>query len=116
MPQAVLALAGEAVTPRTAVAVAATYVVGFRAAHGVAALGPLDDDNTMTGEAQDADVSALATYAALHHDAHLVKYTLSCLLAASDDPAWASTYIAAARFLGNWWREHELRTPTPGMQ
>ena len=38
MPQAVMALAGAGVTPRTALAVAATFTLGFRAAHGTVEL------------------------------------------------------------------------------
>ncbi len=103
MPQAVMGLAGDAVTPRTALAVAGTYVVGFRAAHGLEPLGRLDDGagRAHTG---NGDASGLAAYAAVHHDAHLVKYTLAGFLAADNDPAWAGTYFAAAQFLADWWR------------
>ncbi|HEY3832559.1 MAG TPA: hypothetical protein VGO03_09725 [Acidimicrobiia bacterium] len=103
MPQAVLALAGDGVTPRTALAVAATYVVGFRAAHGLEPLGRLDDAATIDAP---TNVTDLVTFASLHDDAHVVKYTLACLLAADDDPAWAGTYLAAAHYLGEWWRSH----------
>jgi len=51
--------AGEGVEARTALAIAATYVVGFRAAHGLESLGALtdeaDDDTSV-----DTDVTALA--------------------------------------------------------
>jgi hypothetical protein len=103
MPQAVLGLAGDCVETRTAIAIAATYVVGFRTAHGLNPLGPLGDAD---GERGETDVRELAAYASLHDDAHLVKYTLACLLAAETDPAWANTYLAAAQYLADWWREH----------
>ncbi len=111
MPQAVMALAGRGVEPRTAVAVAATFVVGFRAAHGVQPLGSLDDDATgdavpaaIGGRREVPKVEELAGFAALHDDAHLVKYTLACIHAADDDPAWGPVYLHAAAFLADWWR------------
>jgi hypothetical protein len=111
MPQGVLSLADDGVPARSAVAVAATFVAGFRAAHGKQPLGSLDDD--APGEAPDApdapDVTELATFAALHRDAHLVKYTLACLHAAATDPAWRSTYLRAAAYLADWWRAHPAR-------
>jgi len=107
MPQAVLSLAGDGVDPRTAMAVAATYVVGFRAAHGMVELGSLADaDGTPAGGAGTPDLTDLATFAALHHDAHLVKYTLACIHAAEADPAWAGTYLEAAAHLADWWWQH----------
>jgi hypothetical protein len=108
MPQAVLALAGDGVGSRTALAVAATYVIGFRAAHGLEQLGPLGDadGHTTSDHTGELDVTAIATYAALHDDAHLVKYTMACLLAADGDPAWAPTYLSAAQYLCDWWRAH----------
>ena len=45
-----------------------------------------------------------STRAALHHDAHLVKYTLACLDAAGADPDAARLFLAAAAFLSAWWR------------
>jgi hypothetical protein len=100
MPQAVMSLAGDGVEVRTAVAVAATFLAGFRAAHSLTPLGSLEP-----GFAGDADsVAELASYASAHHDAHLVKYTLACLHAASDDPAWRNEYLAAAGYLADWWR------------
>jgi hypothetical protein len=100
MPQAVMSLAGDGVEVRTAVAVAATFLAGFRAAHGLTPLGSLEH-----GFASDAPgVGDLASYAAQHHDAHLVKYTLACVHAASDDPSWRNEYLAAAGYLADWWR------------
>lgn len=100
MPQGVMALAGSAVPARTAVAVAGTYVLGFRAAHGTVDL----PDVLAAGEWPATTVEELATAAALHEDAHLVKYTLACIHAAADDPAFAPLYLSAADHLVRWWR------------
>jgi hypothetical protein len=125
MPQGVTALAG-AVDPTVAVAVAATHVVGFRSAMGT---GPLDlgwepqapalgDLVAAIETGREAAVSTawhappgafggfvadLATNAAGHHDAHLVKYTLACLDAATSDPDNRRLYLAAAASLAAWW-------------
>ena len=45
----------------------------------------------------------LATVAATHHDAHLVKYTLACLDAAEADPSARRLHLAAAATLAGWW-------------
>jgi hypothetical protein len=126
MPQAVLGLAGCGASPRTAVAVAATHVVGFRAALGSRSLEgrfepprPGTDDlaeaigtgrdlaAAVAWHAPEQDlpgvVTELATRASLHHDAHLVKYTLACLDAAADDPDQRRLYLAAAASLSAWW-------------
>ena len=100
MPYAVMDLAGTGVPARTALAVAATYVAGFRAAHSQVALqrpvGP-------TG-APLPDPADLATSASLHDDAHLVKYTMTCLQAAADDVEMRALYLHAAQYLADWWR------------
>jgi hypothetical protein len=128
MPQATLSLASRCRRPRTAVAVAATYVVGFRAAMATEAL-TMDLDESDPGipvdaalrdapdraaaaawhaprSAIDATVAALATRAALHHDAHLAKYTLACFDAAGWDRANLRLYLAAATSLHAWWVQH----------
>ena len=128
MPQAVIALAGHGSEPRTAIAVAATYVVGFRAALGQRTLdtayeparpattdlaeaitsGQADAASTVwhADEARlDDIVTDLATLAALHHDAHLVKYTLACFDAAAADPSHRRLYLAAAASLSAWWAQ-----------
>ena len=126
MPQAVIALAGRGRASRTAVAVAATHVVGFRAALGqrtlhadfkpertsttdvaeAIALGP-DHAAAAVWFAPERDTSGivaeLATRAALHHDAHLAKYTLACFDAASADRTRRRLYLAAAASLSSWW-------------
>ena len=126
MPQAVIALAGHGSEPRTAIAVAATHVVGFRAALGERSLnagyhpappattdvaeaiasGQADAAATVwhaPDDALDDIVTDLATRAALHDDAHLVKYTLACFDAAANDPAHHRLYLAAATALHEWW-------------
>jgi len=126
MPQAVIALAGRGTPARTAVAVAATHVVGFRAALGhnelQADYEPEHVDAMEIGEAIDtgreqaasvawhaggddidAIVTELATRASLHHDAHLAKYTQACFDAADADPERRRLYLAAAASLSSWW-------------
>lgn len=100
MPQGVMAMAGAGVPPRTALAVAATFLVGFRAAHGTMPVPAVID----AGDPPQVSVAELATAAALHEDAHLVKYTLACLHAAEDDPSHRALYLRAAAHLVDWWR------------
>jgi hypothetical protein len=99
MPQAVMSLAGAGVTPRTALAVAGTFTLGFRAAHGTVSL----PEAMQPGAGAEATVAELALAASLHRDAHLVKFTLACLHAASDDPSFAALYLRAAERLVQWW-------------
>jgi hypothetical protein len=129
MPQAVMGLAGTAVAPRTAVAVAGTFVAGFRAGLGATQLDPAWrpapptthelDDAIAAGpteaaatvwhapdDALAAMTTELVTRAAVHHDAHLVKYTHACLDAAVDDPASRRLFLAAAASLSGWWAQH----------
>ncbi len=101
MPQGVMAMAGAGVPPRTALAVAATFVVGFRAAHGTVPVPAVIDAD----DPPQVSVADLATAAALHEDAHLVKYTLACLHAAADDPSHRALYLRAAAHLVDWWRD-----------
>ena len=100
MPQGVMALAGAGVPPRTALAVAATFLLGFRAAYGVVPIPAVIE----AGAEPAASVADLATAASLHEDAHLVKYTLACLHAAADDPSHRALYLRAAAHLVDWWR------------
>lgn len=126
MPQATLGIARACAEPRHAVAVAATYVLAFRSIHGRVALDPAWQPNEPTstnvlaalGSSPEGAAAAvwhaapserasiiarLATRAAAHHDAHLVKYTLACFDAAHVDPAAERLYLAAAAYLGAWW-------------
>ena len=126
MPQAVLGLArAGAADAERAIAVAATFVLGFRATQGTvevdptwsprAAGEPLDALDGTPAEAaagawhatngeRAAVVARLASRAAAHEDAHLVKYTLACFDAARDDPGASRLYLAAAAHLSAWWR------------
>ena len=128
MPQAVIALAGRGTPPRVAVAVAATHVVGFRSALGrrplIAGYEPERVDTADLGDALaagretaaafvwhapdqavDAIITELATRAALHHDAHLAKYTLACFDAAEAEPDHRRLYLAAAASLSALWAQ-----------
>jgi hypothetical protein len=129
MPQAVLGVAHHCADPSVALAVAATYVAGFR----TLADAPLDrsvprDPHIGLDEAIDAGartaagaawhgalvdpagtIETLATRAAVHEDAHLVKYTLACIDAAADDRRAAPLFMAAAASLAGWW----AHTPAP---
>jgi hypothetical protein len=126
MPQAVLGIAGVCRDATRAIAVAATHVVGFRAALAVRPLvaeyrpappavgwpEALDAGPAVAAaaawQAADADwagvVTEVASQAAVHHDAHLVKYTLACIDAAAGDPGARRLYVAAAASLVGWWR------------
>jgi hypothetical protein len=124
MAQAALAVAPRTADPQRAVAVAATYVLGFRATLSNTTIDldwqpPKRSADEAFGDAHPDDVVArawhtaradrweceLATYAATHHDAHLAKYVLACLHAAHDDPGAAPLYRAAAARLAVWWRD-----------
>lgn len=132
MPQAVLAVgaAGAAPAP-TAIAVAATHVVGFRTALSngpiaaswspapprtrnldeALAAGPEEAAAWAWADAQQGGagtlVPRLAAKASEHPDAHLVKYTLACVDAARADPAATHLYLAAAASLRGWWTQHD---------
>lgn len=99
MPQAVMSLAGSGVTPRTALAVAGTFALGFRLAHGTVEL-----PSAIRPTASAAQWSEVTTAAALHEDAHLAKFTLACIHAAGADPEFEGLYLAAAAYLVEWWR------------
>jgi hypothetical protein len=105
MPQAVLMLAGRGVSGRTALAVASTFALGFRLAHGRTRLP--ERIEPVSARVSAAEVAAAA---ALHRDAHLVKYTLACLHAAADDPEFAGLHINAAARLVEWWRVEDARS------
>jgi hypothetical protein len=106
LPQAVLGIAASHHDPRAALAVAATYVVGFRAAFATDELDVgFDEPPPELGAASVASdvVTDLATRAATHTDAHFVKYTLACIDAAHFDPSRAGLYLAAASRLATYW-------------
>jgi hypothetical protein len=128
LPQAALGVAAACGDPSAALAVAATYVVGFRAAvaqHDLPTRFEPDDPGITLDDALEEQpavaaaavwhapersigelVTRLATNAATHRDAHLVKYTLACFDAAASDRDWARLYLAAAAELAGYWAEH----------
>ncbi len=136
LPQAVLGVARDCRDPGAALAVAATYVVAFRA---TMARRPLDTTAPAAEsrgtllealEREPADAAAtvwhaptaavpeltteLATRASVQGDAHLVKYTLACLDAADADRAEARLYLAAAASLHTYWARRAEPEDPPG--
>jgi hypothetical protein len=125
LPQSVLGIIAWLSDPTVATAIAATYVVAFRAAQSCRAIDvgrPPDRTSVRPTDAIDADpataasavyhasdedldvvVPVMAARAASHEDAHLAKYTLACLDAAATDPSGRRSYVAAAAYLGAWW-------------
>lgn len=135
LPQAVLGVAGVLPDPSVAVAIAATYVVGFRSALAVRPLEPAVPADprmplvealaagppTAAGAAWHAPPptrglvrAELATQASIRRDAHLVKYTLACFDAAAADPDHEPLFLAAAASLVAWWTQaSDLEDPLP---
>lgn len=145
MPQATVGIAGTGTDPGRAVAVAATWLLGFRATIGTVSLDPTWvpdaealDPATVEGLLADPDAdptpllalgpsaaaatvwhadaatrraltARLVSYAAAHEDAHLAKYALAALDAASTDPTHAHIHHAALAHLAAIWHAH----PTP---
>jgi len=100
MPQAALSLAGAGVSERTALAVAATFALGFRLAHGTVELPPV-----IGPTASVVTWPELAAEAAQHEDAHLAKFTLACIHAAAADREYEGLYLDAAAHLVQWWHD-----------
>jgi hypothetical protein len=127
LAQAAAAMATSTTDPLRALAVAATHVVGFRAALSNAPVTdryepePVDVDPLEALDASPqlaaaavhhaprAAVAAisteLASSAALHPDAHVAKYTLACFDAADADPEHGRLFLSAAAYLHGWWSE-----------
>jgi hypothetical protein len=124
MPQATLNLAPRLPEPSRAVAVAATYVCGFRGTLSTTPIDPTwepepvdpglalslatpDQAAGLLWQATTSDrprlVQELIDVAGAAEDAHLVKYTEACLTAAGDDPDAAHLFHAAMAYLGAWW-------------
>jgi hypothetical protein len=128
LPHAIFELLPWLPDPHRAAAVAATYVVGFRAAEGAHPIDPhwvpeptavplvpaLDAEPGVAAaswyhagdEAVAVALPQLIGRVAAHEDAHLVKYTLACLAAAERDPAQRALYRAATAYLVAWWAAH----------
>ena len=129
MPQAALGIAHATEDPQIAIAVAATYVLGFRATQGKATVDPdhipepikVEPNDLIaapppvaaaaawhTPSAEQPEVwRTLASHAGSHHDAHLAKYTLACLDATRGDPDHHDLYRAAATYLNAWWHQQQ---------
>ncbi|MEM7272311.1 MAG: hypothetical protein AAF547_04455 [Actinomycetota bacterium] len=105
MPQAVLAIAPEVEAGGgAALSVAATHVLGFRAALATATLDrtdpllrPVDDHDRRRRRGR------LVAEAARRHDAHIAKYLLAVQHAADRDPAAEEVYLAAGEHLLAVW-------------
>ncbi len=126
MPLAALAVAGRAADQLGMIRVAATHSLGFRSTMGKVRLDldwrpeRIASAKLHDGSPSEAAAAAyhwpaddrgrlrsiLATRAATHEDAHLVKYTLACFDAAGADPEEAALHLAAAACLGAWWDAH----------
>jgi hypothetical protein len=113
MPQAVLVAAEHGADPDVGIAVAATYVLGFRATQGRVQIDPawVPPRDTAAGAVWSAGedevtsiVDELVSYGAVHPDAHVAKYTLACLDAAEADPEGRRLFLAAAAHLHEWWK------------
>lgn len=106
MPQAVLTLAPRLERAGVdALAVAATHVLGFRAALAVETLDRADPLIRPAGAAAPARRDRLVTEAARRHDAHIAKYVLAVLTAADADPEAGELYLAAGERLLTVWDE-----------
>ena len=126
LPQGVLGIRPWLSDAARAAAIAATYVVAFRAAEGardvdidwrpaptgVTLPDALDAEPATAASAVfhasdeelDAVVSELAARAGAHEDAHLAKYTLSCFAAGANDTSERRLYLSAAAYLSAWWK------------
>jgi hypothetical protein len=120
MPQAVLVAAEHGADPDIAIAVAATYVLGFRATQGRVRIDPSrtpprDSAAGAVWWAPDDELPAivdeLVSFGAVHPDAHVAKYTLACLDAAESDPEERRLFLAATARLHDWWKQVPQDTP-----
>lgn len=106
MPMAVLDAAGAVADPASAVRIAATYALGFRATLRKRTI----DLDAPAPEAATADRDTpwtrLIAAAAKHEDAHFAKYVLAAHDAAAAVPSLAPLCRAAAERLAAWWDEH----------
>lgn len=121
LPQAILSLEDVTSDAVRVVRIAATHSLGFRATLGSVPLhfAPYRQISNICPRPSASDAAAmvfnadaaqrrairaqLVERAAIHADAHLVKYTMACLTAADGDPQESALYLAAAAYLGAWW-------------
>lgn len=104
LPLAVLQLADLIGPP--AIWVAATHVHALRCSLAATPVVP-DQVADLARPAGDLDrrVADLALAATRRHDAHVVKYSLAVIDAASLDPDASDLYLAAGERLLEWWDE-----------
>jgi hypothetical protein len=127
LPLALLANRDVSSNPRRLCAIAATYVYAFRATMSKVVIEPdwqpdaISRDESVDDTPQTAAALAfhvadnerqalrtqLANDAAKHRDAHVAKYTVACFDAATRDPEFTRHYLAAAAYLGAWWRKRD---------
>jgi hypothetical protein len=129
LPHAIFEIMPWLTDRHRAAAIAATYVVAFRAAEGghvldtawtpeptsTTLLDALDDEPAIAAaswyHASDAAVRQflpeLIGRAAVHEDAHVAKYTLACVAAAQRDFTSRALYLAAAASLVAWWAQRQ---------
>ncbi len=102
LPQAMLRMTASTSDEAAGVAMAATYVLGFRATLGAERLEPSRDLPPPTAS-PDERRTQLATAAAQHTDAHFAKYVVAVFDAASRDPEAEHLYLSAAERLAAFW-------------
>ena len=127
LPHAIFEIMPWLADRHRAAAVAATYVVAFRAAESSHHIDPdwapeptstklldaLEDEPAVAASAWYHASDAMLEHAmpeligraAIHEDAHVAKYTLACLATVERDRAQRSLYLAAAASLAAWWAQ-----------
>jgi hypothetical protein len=128
MPQATLDVAHRLPDVMRSIAIAATYVCGFRGTLSATAIDPTWEPEPVdpglalanatpsqaagrlwhaTASENARLVQELIDLAGAAEDAHLAKYTEACLTAARDDPDAARLFHAAMAYLSAWWMTSE---------
>jgi hypothetical protein len=128
MPQATLDVAHRLPDVMRSIAIAATYVCGFRGTLSATAIDPTWEPEPVdpglalanatpsqaagrlwhaTASENARLVQELIDLAGAAEDAHLAKYTEACLTAARDDPDAARLFHAAMAYLSAWWMNSE---------
>jgi hypothetical protein len=108
IPQAVCSIAPLVPEPWQALGVAAVIFGAHRAAYGSV---PLPTDLRAAIPVDAGKIPSwpdLAAFAGAHIDAHLAKYTLSCIDAAAADPEYELLYRGAANRLMQIWKSDDL--------
>jgi hypothetical protein len=102
LTQGAFAAADAGANTNAAVTAAAAYTGAFWSAYGGAASVPATAVE-LNGPATSSDFAPLVAAASRSHDAHLVKYTLTCAQLAEADPEAGRLFLAATRRLHDWW-------------